>query len=97
MSLQLLPRVRRLLALRPPPSRETQAVFDRATHALYGLVEVMCNGVDAIEYARRIVTHPSRVIRAHARARLERQRAALTTTYETAHAALTAAIETLEG
>ena len=96
MSLQLLPRVRRLLALRLPPSRQQRAAFAQAATALYRLVEPMCTGVDAVEYAERIITHPSPVLRAHARARLERQRERLTADYQAADKALEAVIRVME-
>lgn len=86
----------RLLALRPAPSREQRAAFAQAATALYRLVEPMCTGVDAVEYAERIATHPSRVLRDHARARLERQRERLTATYQAADKALVTAIKVME-
>ena len=86
----------RLLALRLPPSRQQRAAFAQATAALYRLVEPMCAGVDAVEYAERIITHPSPVLRDHARARLERQRERLTATYQAADKALEAVIRVME-
>lgn len=86
----------RLLALRLPPSREQRAAFAQAATALYRLVEPMCAGVDAVEYAERIITHPSPVLRDHARARLERQRERLTATYQAADKALEAVIRVME-
>lgn len=96
MSLQLLRPIRRLLALRPAPSHQDRAAFALAASALYRLVEPMCAGVDAVEYAERISTHPSHVLRAHARARLERQRERLTATYQAADKALEAVIRVME-
>ena len=86
----------RLLALRLPPSRQQRAAFAQAATALYRLVEPMCAGVDAVEYAERIITHPSPVLRDHARARLERQRERLTATYQAADKALEAVIRVME-
>jgi hypothetical protein len=86
----------RLLALRLPPSRQQRAAFAQAATALYRLVEPMCTGVDAVEYAERIITHPSPVLRAHARARLERQRERLTADYQAADKALEAVIRVME-
>ena len=86
----------RLLALRLPPSREQRAAFAQAATALYRLVEPMCAGVDAVEYAERIITHPSPVLRDHARARLERQRERLTADYQAADKALEAVIRVME-
>ena len=86
----------RLLALRLPPSRQQRAAFPQAATALYRLVEPMCAGVDAVEYAERIITHPSPVLRAHARARLERQRERLTADYQAADKALEAVIRVME-
>lgn len=83
----------RLLALRLPPSREQRAAFAQAATALYRLVEPMCTGVDAVEYAQQIVTHPSRVLREHAVARLERQRARLTADYQAADRAYETVIQ----
>lgn len=98
MSLQLLPSSlkRRLLALRPAPPRDTRAALDIATSALYRLAEPTFAGADALDYARRIVTHPSHVLREHAVARLRRQRDALTRAYHAADAALGSAITVLE-
>lgn len=97
MNLSLLPRpVRRLLALRPAPSHQDRAAFDQAATALYRLVEPMCAGVDAVEYAARIATHPSHVLRDHARARLERQRQRLAADYRAADNALTTVIRAME-
>ena len=96
MSLQLLRPIRRLLALRPTLSREQRAAFAQAATALYRLVEPMCAGVDAVEYAERISTHPSHVLRDHARARLQRQRERLTATYQAADKALVTAIKVME-
>ena len=66
MNLQLLRPIRQLLALRPAPSHQDRAAFAQAASALYRLVEPMCAGVDAVEYAARIATHPSHVLRARA-------------------------------
>ena len=86
----------RLLALRLPPSRQQRAAFAQAATALYRLVEPMCTGVDAVEYAERIITHPSPVLRAHARARLQRQRERLATDYQAADKALETVIRIME-
>ena len=86
----------RLLALRLPPSRQQRAAFAQAATALYRLVEPMCAGVDAVEYAERIITHPSPVLRAHARARLQRQRERLATDYQAADKALETVIRIME-
>ena len=48
------------------------------------------------EYAERIITHPSPVLRDHARARLQRQRERLTATYQAADKALEAVIRVME-
>lgn len=97
MSLQLLPSLkRRLLMLRPAPARHEQAVFDVATSALYRLAEPTFAGADALDYARRVLTHPSHVLREHALARLRRQRAALAAAYQAADRALASAITVIE-
>ncbi len=83
----------RLLALRPTPRRDQRAAFAQAATALYRLVEPMCTGVDAVEYAERIITHPSPVLREHAVARLERQRARLTADYQAADRAYETVIQ----
>ena len=86
----------RLLALRLPPSRQQRAAFAQAATALYRLVEPMCTGVDAVEYAERIITHQSPVLRDHARARLQRQRERLATDYQAADKALETVIRIME-
>lgn len=101
MSLRLLPAsVRRLLAPRPAPRALPRPApslsLDPVERALYRLVEPMCAGLDAVDYARRIVSHPSVVLHRHALARLNRQRNALRDAYHAADEALASVIQAVE-
>lgn len=87
-----LPLPRRPVA--PPPDR--RVALEQAQRALYRLVEPMCAGLDAVEYAHRIVSHPSVVLHRHALNRLHRQRAALRDAYRDADQAIQATIHALE-
>lgn len=96
MTPNLLPDLRRLLHLRPAPRPQQIVPLEVAERALYDVAEPVFAGVDAVEYAQRVLTHPSQVLRDHALARLKRQRDALTRAYVTAHRALGVAIEAVE-
>ncbi len=89
-------RYRLPLPRRPAAPTDQRVRLEQAQRALYRLVEPMCAGLDAVEYAHRIVSHPSVVLHRHALNRLHRQRDALRDAYREADQVMQETIRVLE-